>query len=324
MSVILENRYQHRGVLEARGILCISEEEANRADIRPLRIGILNIMPKGESYEPYLLFPLSRTIIQIEPAWIRLHSHAYKSTDPQHLGLYYDYFENVLARGPLDGLLVTGAPVEEMRYEDVTYWDEIHTILTFARQNIVSTLGICWGGLALAKMLDIEKESYPRKLFGVYDTHNLDRAHPITGELDDVFCCPQSRHSGISDRVLETERDHGRVNLLAHAPEVGYTIFESADRRFLMHLGHPEYEAHRLVDEYRRDAALGRADVTPPAHVDLDHPVNRWRSHGLEFFAQWARFIYESTRWAGSAPVRPGDRSGTGARPALPMPPWRR
>jgi homoserine O-succinyltransferase len=295
MSVVIANKHRHRGELEQRGVLCISEEEANRADIRPLRVGILNIMPKGEAYEPYLLFPLSRTIIQIEPIWIRLHSHAYKSTDIDHLDQYYDYFENAIAKSPLDGLVVTGAPVEEMEYEQVSYWDEITTILTFARQNVTSTFGICWGGLALAKMVGIEKEMFKEKLFGVFETRNLDRSHPITGELDDVFWCVQSRHSGISDRVLEQERSAGKLNLLAHSNNGGYTIFESADRRFLMHLGHPEYEAQRLVDEYRRDAALGRSDVPLPANLDVNNPVNRWRSHGLEFFAQWIRYIYEPT-----------------------------
>ncbi len=295
MSVVLPNEHRHRGELEQRGVLCISEEEANRADIRPLRVGILNIMPKGEAYEPYLLFPLSRTIIQIEPIWIRLHSHAYKSTDIDHLDHYYDYFENAIAKAPLDGLVVTGAPVEEMEYEQVSYWDEITTILTFARQNITSTFGICWGGLALAKMVGIEKEMFKEKLFGVFETRNLDRSHPITGELDDVFWCVQSRHSGISDGVLERERSAGKLNLLAHSNNGGYTIFESADRRFLMHLGHPEYEAQRLVEEYQRDAALGRSDVPRPANLDVNKPVNRWRSHGLEFFAQWIRFIYEPT-----------------------------
>ena len=295
MSVVLPDEHRHRRELEKRGVLCISEQEANRADIRPLRVGILNIMPKGETYEPYLLFPLSRTIIQIEPVWIRLHSHAYKTADQDHLELYYDYFENAIARAPLDGLIVTGAPVEEIEYEQVSYWSEITTILTFARQNITSTFGICWGGMALAKMVGIEKEIFAKKLFGAYETRNLNRLHAITGELDDLFWCVQSRHSGISDRVLEFERDRGNVNLLAHSENGGYTIFESADQRFLMHLGHPEYEAHRLVEEYQRDVALGRTDVPPPANLALDNPVNRWRSHGLEFFAQWVRYIYEPT-----------------------------
>jgi len=295
MSVVLPNKYEYRVQLEQRGVLCITEEEANRADIRPLRVGILNIMPKGETYEPLVLYPLSRSIIQIEPVWLRLHSHNYKSSDQNHLELFYDYFEDTIANASLDGLLLTGAPVEEIAYEDVHYWHEITDILKYARQNITSTLGICWGGLALAKMLGIEKEMFKHKLFGAFETRNLNRSHPVTGELDDVFWCVQSRHSGISDHALEEERKQGKVNLLAHSENGGYTIFESVDRRYLMHLGHPEYEAHRLVEEYRRDAALGRKDVPLPANLDINNPINRWRSHGLEFFAQWVRFIYEPT-----------------------------
>jgi homoserine O-succinyltransferase len=297
MSVVIPQNHHARTTLEQRGVICLSDDEANRADIRPLRIGILNIMPKGESYEPYLLFPLSRTIIQIEPIWLRMHTHKYKTTDQSHLDLNYNYFENTIAHAPLDGLVVTGAPVEELRYEDVNYWDEITTILDYAKNNITSTLGICWGGLALGKMLGIEKEMYSKKLFGMFETYNLDRTHPITGEMDDVFWCPQSRHSGISDKELEAARMDGRINLLAHSKDGGYTIFESTDHRFLMHLGHPEYEAARLVEEYKRDVTLGRADVPIPANIDLEHPRNRWRSHGLEFFSQWVRYIYEPTRW---------------------------
>lgn len=297
MSVILPQDYKHRNLLEQRGVLCISEEEASRADIRPLRVGILNIMPKGELYEPLLLYPLSRTIIQVEPVWLRLRSHSYKSTDQSHLEIYYDYFDNAIAERKLDGLILTGAPVEEMEYKDVHYWNEITEILSYARKNITSTVGICWGGLALAKMLDIEKEMFSKKLFGVYETRNLDRTHPITGDLDDIFWCVQSRHSGISDKILEEAKNSGIVNLLAYSEFGGYTIFESSDRRFLMHLGHPEYEPQRLIEEYNRDINLGRKDVFPPANLDLNNPINRWRSHGLEFAAQWLRFIYEPIRW---------------------------
>ncbi len=296
MSVVLPKQHHARQSLEKRGVICISDEDAQRADIRPLRIGILNIMPKGETYEPYLLFPLSRTIIQIEPVWLRLHTHKYKTTDKNHLELHYEFFEDAIKTAPLDGLIVTGAPVEEMEYEKVTYWKEITEILTYARHNIYSTVGICWGGLALAKILGIEKVMYPYKVFGVFETINLDRTHPITGEMDDIFLCPQSRHSGISDSVMEEEAKKGTVHLLAYSKDGGgYTIFESTDRRYLMHLGHPEYEAQRLVEEYKRDMALGRKDVLPPANFDIEKPVNRWRSHGLEFFSQWVRFIYEPT-----------------------------
>ncbi|NLG17181.1 MAG: homoserine O-succinyltransferase, partial [Fibrobacter sp.] len=117
------------------------------------------------------------------------------------------------------------------------------------------------------------------------------------GEMDDKFWCAQSRHAGFPDSMLEQERDKGNISLLAHAEGAGYTIFESSDRRFLVHLGHPEYEPSRLVEEYLRDKNAGRADVKPPRNLDLNNPVNTWRSHRTEFFSQWIKYIHETTTY---------------------------
>jgi homoserine O-succinyltransferase len=200
-------------------------------------------------------------------------------------------------RKRLDGLIVTGAPVEEIPFEQVIYWEEILRILRYAQRNIASTLGLCWGALALAKFLGIEKTVLPKKIFGVFETMNLNRDHRITGDMDDIFWCPQSRHSGIADDVLERERDRGKINLLAHAKGTGYIIFESADQRFLMHLGHLEYEPGRLIEEYNRDKDLGRQDVSKPENFNIDNPINTWRAHRNEFFSQWIKFVHESTQY---------------------------
>jgi homoserine O-succinyltransferase len=176
----------------------------------------------------------------------------------------------------------------------VNYFDEIRRILRYARKNIPSTLGLCWGGLALAKFLGIDKTVSPTKIFGVFQTRNLNRNHRITGEMDDLFWCPLSSHSRIPDHVLEQAQAGGTVSLLAHSPEGGYVIFESADQRFLMHLGHPEYEPQRLIEEYRRDTKAGRDDVSAPANIDPNSPVNIWRGHRTEFFSQWIKYIHET------------------------------
>ena len=296
MTIVLQKDYHAKTALEKGRILCITQDDALKEDIRALRIGILNIMPKAETYEFSLLHPLGRSVLQIEPVWIRLKTHEYTSSDQAHLEKLYVPFEEA-AEKHLDGLIVTGAPVEEIPFEQVSYWDEIKRILKYARNNVTSTLGICWGGLAIAKYLGIEKVMYPKKIFGVFQMTNLDREHPITGEMDDVFWCAQSRHSGVPDDVVELQRDKGNINPLAYSKEAGYTIFESTDQRFLVHLGHPEYEPRRLVEEYLRDQRQGRKDVTEPKNLDLNNPVNTWRGHRSEFFSQWIKYIHETTTY---------------------------
>lgn len=293
MTIVLPKDYHATEELQKSRVLCINQDQALKEDIRALRVGILNIMPRAESYEFSLLHPLGRSVLQIEPIWIRLKTHTYSSSSQSHLEKLYITFEEAIQSQTLDGLILTGAPVEDIPYEQVTYWEELKRILKYSRNNIVSTLGICWGGLALAKYIDIDTVLFPKKIFGVYQTRNLDRSNRITGDLDDLFWCPQSRHSGIPDSVLEKQRDMGNVNLLAHGEEEGYTIFESTDQRFLMHLGHPEYEPQRLIEEYKRDMAEGRKDVDEPKNFDINNPLNRWRGHRTEFFSQWIKYIHE-------------------------------
>lgn len=263
---------------------------------RPLRIGIINIMPRAESYEPYLLGPLVRSAWPLEVVWIRLQSHTYSSSDGDRIAHHYMTFEQALARRPLDGLILTGAPVEELPFHQVTYWPELTQILVRARAEIASTLGLCWGGMALAKQLDIDKRVLPRKLFGVFENLNLSPGRGLLGGGDDRFWCAQSRHSGIADRELERARDAGLVDLLSHSTEAGYSIFETPDHRYVMHLGHPEYEPARLVEEWNRDAQLGRTDVQAPRNFDLASPVNNWRSHCSVLFSQWLAAIAAARR----------------------------
>ncbi len=295
MAIIVPENYHAKKALESSRVHCISKFNAQKQDFRPLRIAILNIMPEANSYEYNILFPIGRAIIQIEPVWIRLNTHPYKSTSKAHLDELYISFEDAIKERGLDGLIITGAPVEEKSFTDVWFWDELSEILDYAKGNIASTLGICWGGLALANYIGIDKILYDRKLFGVYPLDNINRGHRITGDLDDIFMSPQSRHAGISDKILEAERDRGNINLLAHSDDAGYVIFETTNKSFIMHLGHPEYETERLVNEYRRDLQKGRTDVQKPRNFDVDNPKNNWRGHSLEFFQQWVKDVYIRT-----------------------------
>lgn len=255
--------------------------------LRPLRIGVINIMPHAEAYEAHIVRPIDRAALPVELVWIRLLSHVYASSSPGNIRERYVPYDRARGQRPLDGVILTGAPVEELAFEDVRYWSELREILGDCRAQGAKVLGLCWGALALAGLLGIEKCVFPKKLFGVFDEIVLDPAHPVLGGSDDVFRCTQSRHAGIRSAELEAARDAGILQLLSHGVDTGYSVFESADRRFLMHLGHPEYEATRLATEWERDAALGRNDVDPPRNFDLSRPMNVWRSHCNDLFARW-------------------------------------
>lgn len=295
MTIVIPDDYHAKEALENRRIRCIPAARAAKQDIRALRIGILNIMPEAESYEFNLLFPLGRSVLQITPIWIRLKSHSYSSSNQDHLDRHYVSFEEAVKDRHLDGLLISGAPVEKMAFEEVTYWEELTEIMDYSRKNIASTLGICWGGLALAYHVGVPKENYSKKLFGVFETKNLDTNHPITGEMDDLYWCPNSRHAGCDEKSLQELSSRGEINLLGVSDEAGSIIFETPDHRFVMHLGHFEYDANRLVEEYNRDKKLGREDVEPPCHVNLENPINQWRAQNTEFFTQWIKYVYETT-----------------------------
>lgn len=257
---------------------------------RALRLGIINLMPQAESYEQMLLAALSAAqrlpeagARELAPIWLRLRSHAYSSSDQTRLAAYRTFDE--IDASTLDGLILTGAPVEELPYAEVHYWDELRELLTRAEKLVPSTLGLCWGGMALAKLLGIEKVNFPRKLFGLYPMQALGEAENWSGS--GTLFCAHSRHAGIDDAELERAERAGDVQLLAHSTRTGYTLFASSDQRFVMHLGHPEYPTARLLYEYQRDQRTGRADVDAPEGIDLASGEPAASSHGPDFFARW-------------------------------------
>lgn len=261
-----------------------------------MRLGIINIMPVAESYEPYLLRPLQGAQGPIEPVWLRLESHQYTSSDPERIRARYQTYEEAMADSSLDALILTGAPVEELEFEAITYWAELQAILLDARERIPSTLGICWGGMALAHLIGLEKQGFPQKLFGVFENRVLAPEHALLRGSGASFQCAQSRHSGFRDADLEWAQKAGTVELLSHGEQTGYTVFASADQRYVMHLGHPEYEAERLVQEWQRDVSLGRADVARPQNFDPERPLNTWREHCTGFFSRWLSQNFSQAR----------------------------
>lgn len=262
-------------------------ERAARDPDRTLRVGIINIMPRAESYEGYLLRPLAAAPFAVEPVWLRLESHVYSSSDAERVRSRYVPFETALSRARLDGLILTGAPVEELAFHEVRYFDELRAILEHARLTRLHTLGLCWGGLALGHLLGLPKVAFARKLFGVFDERPLDPGSEITRGLGDTFPCVHSRHSGIDEAELERAVRAGVARPLARGSETGYSLFESSDGVFLAHLGHPEYPARRLLEEWQRDTELGRSGIEPPRNYDLNDPRATWAAHSDLFFSNW-------------------------------------
>jgi homoserine O-succinyltransferase len=288
MALLLPHDYRFRAALEARGVACVSAPQIAERELPVWRIGVINLMPKAEVYEELLLSALGAAThrdVAIEPVWIRLHTHRYTSSDAAYMDQSYVSFEQATAE-PLAGLILTGAPVEELAFSEVYYWQELSELLQWARREVPSTLGLCWGAMALAKLIGAEKRSLPKKLFGSFPLSPLGADHR-TLATNSLVWCAQSRHSGTADEELEQAARDGTLDLLAHSPFAGYSIFESSDRRFLMHQGHPEYRVERLLFEYERDRLLRRGDVDAPAGIDLTCPQSGWRSHGVSFFAGW-------------------------------------
>ncbi len=291
MALILPSNYHKIRDVEKNHISWIEPELAKRQDIRPLRIGILNIMPLGKQYEFNLLHPLGLSPLQIEPIWIKLQTHSYKTWDIDHLNNLYISWDEANKKSPLDGIILTGAPVEHLDFEKVNYWKEFVDITSEARDICASTLGLCWAGFAMAYLSGVNKNVFERKLFGVYPLKSLVPGHPLMGTQDDEFICPQSRFAGLPDNDMEQAQKEGRLNLLAYGEKVGYTIFETTDQKQLMHLGHPEYTVHRIISEINRDKKKG--DVPPPENFDINCSKTSWRSHRNLLFQQWLWFCYQ-------------------------------
>ncbi len=291
MALIIPSNYHKIGDVEKNHISWIEPDLAERQDIRPLRIGILNIMPLGKQYEFNLLHPLGLSPLQIEPVWIKLKTHSYKTWDLNHLNNLYTTWEAANDPEPLDGVIITGAPVEHLAFEEVKYWDEFVNITNEARNSCASTLGLCWAGFALAYLAGVNKTVFDKKLFGVFPLKSLAPGHPLMGTQDDEFICPQSRFAGLPDLEMEEAQKEGKLNLLAYGKDVGYTIFETKDQKQLMHLGHPEYTVHRIISEINRDKEKG--DVPPPKNFDINSSNTSWRSHRNLLFQQWLWFCYQ-------------------------------
>ncbi|MGE5425337.1 MAG: homoserine O-acetyltransferase/O-succinyltransferase family protein [Syntrophothermus sp.] len=278
MSLVLPLNYPFTEHLTALGIQCLRAPADNE-----IRVGFLNLMPEAEKYETSILSRIGRHPMPIRPVFIRSAIHTYASTDKKHLGQFYMTFDEAVRDFQPEALIITGAPVERIPYEEVRYWSEIVEIMNYSWSRMKGTMGLCWGGLAVGKFMGVEKEVFRQKIFGVFPSRNLKKDHPVTGSDNDIFYCPQSRYAGFVESDL-TERSD-QIDLLAHSPETGNFIIASKEKNFIGHIGHPEYTVERILFEYHRDQKAGLGNV--PKYFDPVHPQYNWETSGNAFFTRW-------------------------------------
>lgn len=297
MPLRLPDKLPAIDILKQENIFVMDDSRATTQDIRPLRIVILNLMPLKITTETDLVRLLSNTPLQLEIYFMKLRSHTPKNTPIEHMMMFYKDFE-ALRHEKFDGMIVTGAPVEQMEFEEVAYWDEITDIFSWSRTHVTSTLYICWAAQAgLYYHYGIPKYPLQRKMFGIFPTYPTDERVPIFRGFDDVFNMPHSRHTEVRrDDILACDD----LKLLAESPESGVSMVMARGGREFFVTGHLEYSPTTLDCEYRRDRGK-RDDVDMPKHYYLgDDPANpplvTWRAHANLLFSNWINYyVYQET-----------------------------
>lgn len=284
-------------ILKRENIFVMDNSRATMQDIRPLKIVILNLMPLKITTETDLVRLLSNTPLQLDISFMKLKSHTPKNTPIEHMMMFYRDFA-VMENERFDGMIITGAPVECMEFEEVSYWDEIQTILKWARTHVTSTLYICWAAQAgLYCHYGIPKYKLPRKVFGVYPQHSLNPRLPIFRGFDDVFNMPHSRHTEV--RRADIEKCPA-LSIIAESDECGVSMVMARGGREIYIIGHMEYSPLTLDCEYRRDKDV-RDDVDMPVNYYRDNnpdnkPLVTWRAHANLLFNNWINYyVYQET-----------------------------
>jgi homoserine O-succinyltransferase len=297
MPVKIPTTLPARATLECENIFVMDEERAIHQDIRPLRVAILNLMPTKIATETQLLRLLSNSALQVEVTLLHTATHESKNTDAEHLLNHYLTFEDVCDQ-KFDGLIITGAPVEQMPFKEVEYWDELTDIMDWAETNVESTFHICWGAQAgLYHRYGIPKYDLPRKMFGVYEHRVLGRTESLLRGFDDIFLAPHSRHTEIRRADVEKIDD---LNILAESEEAGLYLLGTKDGRHLFATGHSEYDPFTLKSEYDRDINKGLPIHIPKNYYPNDDPAQtptvRWRGHANLLFSNWLNYyVYQVT-----------------------------
>ncbi len=283
-------------VLRREGVMVMSEESAQRQDIRPLQIGLLNLMPKKVQTETQFARVIGATPLQIELTLIRMSEHEARNTSAAHLEAFYQPFREARERR-FDGLIVTGAPIEHLDFEAVGYWGELREIFDWTQTHVHSTMGVCWGGMAmLHHFYGIPKHMLPAKAFGCFRHHPAAPSSQLLQGFSDSFVVPVSRWTEVRD---EDVRLHPELKVLIDSDEVGPCLIEDRPHRAFYMFNHLEYDSTTLKEEYDRDAAKADAIAAPVNYFPDDDPAlppeNRWRSHGQLLYGNWINEIYQTT-----------------------------
>ena len=297
MPIKIPSDLPANSILHGENIFCITEKRALKQDIRPLKIALLNIMPTKIVTETQLIRLLGNTPLQVELDFIRPSTHTSKNTSEEHINNFYKSFEDIKG-SKYDGMIITGAPVELLDFEDVDYWDELKEIMEWTKTNVTSTFHICWAALAgLYYHYGIPKISLDKKIFGVFEHKVLRKKSMLVRGFDDVFLAPHSRYSTVE---LSDVKNNPSLQLIAESDDVGAYIIASKDKKQIFVTGHSEYDSDTLKLEYERDVNLGKDIHVPINYFEGDnpknHPVVRWRSHANLLFYNWLNYyVYQTT-----------------------------
>ena len=297
MPINIPHQMPAREVLERENIFVMDADRARMQDIRPLNILILNLMPEKEKTEAHLLRLLGNTPLQVNVSFLYTATYESKNVSKSHLEQFYITLEEAKSRR-YDGLIITGAPIELMEFEDVNYWAELQDIMNWAKTHVTSTLHICWGAqAALYHHYDIGKFELPKKCSGVFKHTITDPTIKLLRGFDDEFFSPVSRYTDVSKEAIEAHED---LILLASSPEAGPLLMMSKDARNIMITGHLEYDATTLAEEYERDCAKGVEIDMPenyfPENDPSKRPPNKWRSHAHLLYSNWLNYyVYQET-----------------------------
>lgn len=297
MPIKIPNALPAAKVLSSENIFLMPESRAIHQDIRPLKIAIINLMPTKNETEIQLLRLLSGTALQVEVEFIQMATHVAKNTPSDHLKAFYKNYSEIES-SCYDGMIITGAPVEAMPFEDVDYWPELSSIMEWCGDHVYSVFHICWGAQAgLYHHYGIEKRMMDEKLTGVFQHRSLVSNHPLLRGFDDVYYAPHSRYTTVLAEDIDSRHD---IRILSVSDKAGVYIAASNDMRRIFVTGHSEYDSGTLAAEYERDVKSGTPTPVPENYFPDDNPDNmpvmRWRSHASLLFSNWLNFvIYENT-----------------------------